>query len=141
MPAVSTCDLLASDTALGEITYPAAWSTVSEPTDLACRYFDRDPITVPSDPTTLKTAIMVTTSTATYADMVAEATDGGPWTAVEARRQAGGDVGRNRPHLVAPVDRHETSDRQPSGSCGLVGSSFDTCLSRMNDDQHDGEWV
>ena len=80
VPTVSTCDLLANDTALGEITYPAAWSTLSEPADLACRYFDRDPITVPSDPTTLTTAVMVTTSPATYADMVAEATDDASWT-------------------------------------------------------------
>ena len=81
VPTVSTCDLLATDaTALGEISYPAAWSTLSEPADLACRYFDRDPITVPSDPTTLKTAIRVATSSATYADVVAEAKDEASWT-------------------------------------------------------------
>jgi heat shock protein HslJ len=81
VPTVSTCDLLASDgTALGTISYPAAWSTLSEPADLACRYFDRDPITVPSDPATLKTAIMVATSSATYEDVVAEAKDEASWS-------------------------------------------------------------
>jgi|tagenome__1003787_1003787.scaffolds.fasta_scaffold20977907_4 heat shock protein HslJ len=81
VPTVSTCDLLATDgTALGTLAYPAAWSTLSAPSDLACRYFDRDPITVPSDPATLKAAIMVATSSATYADVVAEATDASSWT-------------------------------------------------------------
>ena len=80
VPTVSTCDLLAGDTALATISYAAAWSTLSEPADLACRYFDRDPITVPADPTTLKTAVMVATSPATYADTVAEATDDASWT-------------------------------------------------------------
>ena len=80
MPTVSTCDLLAGDAALGTLSYPAAWSTLDEPADLACRYFDRDPITVPSDPATLKTAIMVDTRDTPYADMVAEATDTASWT-------------------------------------------------------------
>jgi heat shock protein HslJ len=80
VPTVSTCDLLAGDVALGTISYPAAWSTVSEPADLACRYFDRDPITVPSDPTTLSTAIQVSTTTTPYGDVVADATDEASWT-------------------------------------------------------------
>jgi heat shock protein HslJ len=80
VPAVSTCDLLADATALGAISYPATWSTLAEPPDVACRYFDRDPIEVPSDPSTLTTAIMVATSATPYADAVAEATDAGAWT-------------------------------------------------------------
>jgi heat shock protein HslJ len=80
VPAVSTCDLLADGTALGAISYPATWSTVAEPPDLACRYFDRDPIEVPSDPSTLSSAIMVATSATPYADAVAEATDTAAWT-------------------------------------------------------------
>ena len=80
VPTVSTCDLLAGDAALGTLSYPAAWSTLDEPADLACRYFDRDPITVPSDPATLKTAILVDTRDTPYADMVAEATDTASWT-------------------------------------------------------------
>ena len=80
VPATSTCDLLADGTALGTISYPATWSTLAEPPDLACRHFDRDPIEVPSDPSTLSTAIMVATSDAPYADAVGEATDTGAWT-------------------------------------------------------------
>jgi heat shock protein HslJ len=80
VPAVSTCDLLADGTAMGAISYPATWSTLAEPPDVACRYFDRDPIEVPSDPSTLSTAIMVATSATPYADAVAEATDTGTWT-------------------------------------------------------------
>jgi heat shock protein HslJ len=80
VPATSTCDLLADGTALGAISYPAAWSTLAEPPELACRHFDRDPIEVPSDPSTLSTAITIATSDAPYADAVGEATDTGAWT-------------------------------------------------------------
>ena len=45
-----------------------------------CMSLSPDPITVPSDPATLKTAIMVTTSTKTYADAVAAAKDSATWT-------------------------------------------------------------
>lgn len=80
VPAVSTCDLLADGTALGAISYPATWSTLAEPPDVACRYFDRDPIEAPSDPSTLSTEIMVATSATPYADAIAQATDAGAWT-------------------------------------------------------------
>ncbi|HET9085871.1 MAG TPA: META domain-containing protein [Candidatus Limnocylindrales bacterium] len=80
LPALSTCELQGDGTTLATISYAAAWSTVSEPADLACRYFDRDPITVPSDPATLKTAIIVSTSTKAYSEVVAEAQDTAAWT-------------------------------------------------------------
>ena len=41
------------------MVYPANWFTVTTPANLACRYFDPAPITVPTDPTTLVTAIQV----------------------------------------------------------------------------------
>jgi heat shock protein HslJ len=81
LPTVSTCEVpLAFGETMATIGYPAAWSTVAEPADLACRYFDRDPISVPNDPAKLTTAVMLTTSSATYADIVAEATDDASWT-------------------------------------------------------------
>ena len=49
--------------------------------DLACRYFDPAAITVPADPTTLSTAVMIRTDpTSTYAAELAAATDPANWT-------------------------------------------------------------
>lgn len=53
---------------------------MTEPAELACRYFDPKPITVPSDPATLSTAVMAATSSTAYADAVAAATESGNWT-------------------------------------------------------------
>ena len=56
-PDVATCPLnTADDVKVAKITYPASWSTVTTPANLACQYFDPAPITVPADPTTLVTA-------------------------------------------------------------------------------------
>jgi hypothetical protein len=52
---------------------------LTQPADLACRYFDPEPITVPSDPATLVTAVMASTSTDSYAEAVAAATDSASW--------------------------------------------------------------
>jgi hypothetical protein len=65
---------------VAKIVYPGTWYTVTEPADLVCRYFDPEPITVPSDPSTLQTAIMATVSTQLYADAVKAATDPANWT-------------------------------------------------------------
>jgi heat shock protein HslJ len=80
LPTVATCDLLGTDGATqAEIVYPGAWSTVAEPPELACRYFDPGPIAVPDDPATLTTAISVATTDAAYSDAVADATDPAIW--------------------------------------------------------------
>ena len=60
IPPTATCDLAGSaGQALASILYPASWSTLDAPPELACRYFDPEPITVPADPTTLQTAVEV----------------------------------------------------------------------------------
>jgi hypothetical protein len=76
---VATCDLVNAGTTVATITYAANWSTVTEPADLACRYFDPDPITVPSDPSTLVTTVMASTADGSYGDVVAQATNEGTW--------------------------------------------------------------
>ena len=66
--------------AIVRIVYPADWNTVTEPATLACRYFDPEPITVPADPTTLTTAVMVKADlTTTYDDALAAATNPTAW--------------------------------------------------------------
>jgi heat shock protein HslJ len=80
-PTTATCDLSAPNGGpkVATITYPGTWKTVTEPPELACRYFDPEPITVPSDPATLTTAVMAATSSTAYADAVAAATDPANW--------------------------------------------------------------
>ena len=56
---VSTCDVVASGETLATISYAATWFTLTSPADLACRYFDPSEITVPSDPSTLVTDVMI----------------------------------------------------------------------------------
>ncbi|MGZ3586328.1 MAG: META domain-containing protein [Candidatus Limnocylindrales bacterium] len=80
LPPTASCNLAGTGgPAIATIIYPGSWYTVSEPADLACRYFDPQPITVPADPTTLRTAVMAQTSTTTYADAVAAATNPSTW--------------------------------------------------------------
>ena len=65
---------------LATIVYPATWHTVAAPPTLACRYFDPNPITVPADPTTLVTAVMIKADlTASYADALTAATNPTAW--------------------------------------------------------------
>ena len=52
---------------------------MTEPANLACQYFDPAPITVPSDPTTLTTAIQASVADTAYADAVTAATDPSAW--------------------------------------------------------------
>ena len=84
LPTVATCELLATDgSLLATLVYPGGWETLSEPQDLACRYFDPDPITVPGDPATLTTAVMIAPTADPYAEVVADATDPASWTVRE----------------------------------------------------------
>jgi hypothetical protein len=61
------------------IVYPAEWYTEIEPADVACRYFNPEPFTIPSDPSTLVTAVMASTTDTAYADAVAAATNPDSW--------------------------------------------------------------
>ena len=65
--------------ALATIAYPESWSTLAEPAELACRYFDPEPITVPDDPATLETAVMVAATETPFADAIGAATDPANW--------------------------------------------------------------
>jgi heat shock protein HslJ len=66
--------------ALATMSYPSTWHTLTAPPNLACRYFDPNPITVPADPTTLDTAIEIASDpTVTYADALAAATNPTAW--------------------------------------------------------------
>jgi heat shock protein HslJ len=79
-PETASCDLVDGETALASIAYPASWFTLTEPAELACRYFDPAEISVPEDPATLTAAITVSLDATPYADAVTAATDPAAWT-------------------------------------------------------------
>jgi heat shock protein HslJ len=83
VPPTATCDLVVpGGPTVAKLTFPGTWFTVTEPPELACRYFDPAEITVPSDPTTLQTAVVATVTPTPYADAVAAATNPANWTVV-----------------------------------------------------------
>ncbi len=113
LPATAECTLASSDgTPLATIAYLETWFTVSEPPDLACRYFDPAEITVPADPTTLVTAVMAGSSNAAYADAVASATDPATWEVHEQLQLVVGGQAATMVEAQAVVD----ADGVPAGS-------------------------
>ena len=56
---------------------------MSEPPAASCRYFDPNPISVPSDGSAPDTAITVKPDVASYEDAVAAATDPANWNVVQ----------------------------------------------------------
>jgi hypothetical protein len=65
---------------VARVAYPGSWHTVEAPPTAACQYFDSNPITVPADLSTLKTAIRASAPQRAYADAVAAATNPTNWT-------------------------------------------------------------
>jgi hypothetical protein len=65
---------------VAEITYPGTWYSVSEPAELACRYFDPAEISVPADGSAPTAAITADVLSAAYGDAVAAASDPATWT-------------------------------------------------------------
>ena len=81
VPPTASCKLaVPGEVVVATIVYPGAWYTVTEPADLACRYFDAVPITVPADPATLDTPIRADVVATPYQEAVTAATDAANWT-------------------------------------------------------------
>ncbi len=104
MPPTASCDLVADGATLAQLAYPADWSTVTEPADLACRYFDAEPITVPADPATLQTAVMVSIQATPLGDAVAAATDPASWDVTRQRDVTVDDRAATLVEAVATAD-------------------------------------
>ena len=100
----AACDVVDGGSTVATLKYPSAWSTVPAGTDQACRYFDPDPITVPSDPATLQTAVTATVAPGSLDDAVTAATDSANWN--EARAVAASVAG----HQAAAVEATAKSD-------------------------------
>jgi heat shock protein HslJ len=98
------------------IVYPATWFTLTEPAELACRYFDPEEISVPEDPATLATAVMIDVSADPYADTVAAAVDPASW---EVREQVELTIDGLPTTLVEATAIADT-DGVPTGSSRLI---------------------
>lgn len=80
MPSTATCSVDGAAGTTVNVAYPATWYTLAEPPGMACRYFDPAPITVPENPLTLQTAVMIQLqANVAYVDAVAAATDQTNW--------------------------------------------------------------
>ena len=81
LPATASCSIDGAGGATATMVYPADWTALDAPPAMACRYFDPEPITVPADPLTLTTAVMIQLqANLAYADAVTAATDPGTWS-------------------------------------------------------------
>ena len=119
VPPSATCDLAVPNggPTVAKIVYPGSWYTLAEPAELVCRYFDPQPITVPTDPTTLQTAVMASISTQAFADAVTAATDPAKWSVT---RQGGSSIGGTNGtciDAVALVDGPGITTGMSSFSC------------------------
>ena len=99
IPPTATCDLTATaggtTAKVATIVYPSNWFTVTSPPTLACRYFSPTQITVPADPSTLKTAVMIQSDPAsTYDAALAAATNPTAWNVLQQQpATVGGGTG------------------------------------------------
>src|SRR3954447_13078425 len=111
VPPLASCTVVngTSGAALATVKYPASWHTVAAPPNLACRYFDPNAITVPADPSTLVTAVMIKNDTAaTYDDALAAATNPTAW-----------NVSVNQPATVGGLPATRIEGTSTAGSDGV----------------------
>jgi hypothetical protein len=95
------------------VVYPANWNTVTAPPTAACRYFDPAPITVPADPSTLTTAVMIKSDpAATYDAALAAATNPTAW-----------NVTTNKSVTVSGLPATQIEATSTAGSPGVPAGS------------------
>jgi hypothetical protein len=95
------------------VVYPANWHTVTAPPTAACRYFDPAAITVPADPSTLTTAVMIKSDpAATYEAALAAATNPTAW-----------NVLTNKPVTVSGLPATQIEATSTAGSPGVPAGS------------------
>jgi heat shock protein HslJ len=112
LPPTASCELTvpagAGTVTIATLVYPADWNTVGAPSPQACRYFDPEPITVPADPATLTTAVIVKADlTVSYQQALASATSPAAW-----------NVLRNEPVTVSGLPATRIEATSTAGSPG-----------------------
>lgn len=110
IPPTASCALtVPPGTVNATIVYPKNWFTVTEPASAACRYFDPAPITVPADPATLTTAVMIQPDpAASYQDALTTATNPTAW-----------NVLTNQPVTVSGLPATRIQATSTAGSTGF----------------------
>ena len=92
------------------VVYPANWFTTTTPPTIACQYFDPAAITVPADPATLKTAVMIKADPATtYQDALTAATNPVDWTVLTNEPVTIGGLPATRLQATAKISTPEVS--------------------------------
>ena len=115
IPPTATCQLTVPPaTQAATIVYPANWFTVTAPATAACRYFDPAQITVPADPSTLSTAVMIQADpAASYQAALTAATNPTAW-----------NVLTNQPVTVSGLPATRIQATSTAGSTGFpVGTT------------------
>jgi hypothetical protein len=90
-------DAATTPATLATLSYPTTWSTLTEPPEVACRYFDPKPIEAPAAPALPTAAITVTTAATAFDAAVTAALDPASWTIV---RQAPITIADHRAEVV-----------------------------------------
>ncbi len=81
VPATATCSLVsAGGPTVAKIVYPGTWYAATTPAELACRYFDPAPITIPDGGSVPDTAVKADVVVTAYADVITASTDPASWT-------------------------------------------------------------
>ncbi len=80
VPPTASCTLVPPGApAVATIVYSGEWETVTDPPELACRYFDPDPIVIPPDGSAVQAAVQADLANASYQDAITAATDPATW--------------------------------------------------------------
>ena len=135
IPPTATCQLtIPPATQAATIVYPANWFTVTAPPTAACRYFDPAQITVPADPSTLKTAVMIQADpAASYQAALTAATNPTAW-----------NVLTNQPVTVSGLPATRLQATSTAGTTGFpvarpaTATSSTSAAGRLDRDVRDG---
>ncbi|MFI5043079.1 MAG: hypothetical protein ACHQNA_14745, partial [Acidimicrobiales bacterium] len=104
LPPTASCQLVIPSSVAFTVVYPASWFTATTPETVFCRYFDPAPITVPADPATLKTAVMIKADPlASYQDALTAATNPTNWDVLTNQAVSIGGVAATRLQATAKV--------------------------------------
>ena len=110
LPPTATCQLAIPSSVSINVVYPANWFTTTTPANIACQYFDPAAITVPPDPATPKTAVMIKADPATtYQDALAAATNTADWTVLTNEPVTIGGLPATRLEATATISTPEVS--------------------------------
>jgi heat shock protein HslJ len=109
---------------VAQVVYPGEWYTVTEPADLACRFFDPAEITIPADGSTPEAEITADALATSYDDAVTAATDPATWTVQGSSEDDVDGAALTCVSAVAVADTQGVAEGQARYACFVdVGSA------------------